>query len=106
MVDLLSFVEILIVRIIEPLHLAIAVALGALAAVPKESRMQWGLVVGFAVAMTLAFEFIDSMLFAAPPVLPGDAMRMTTALIASLLQIALAAWFFRWLRNRFKAERT
>lgn len=106
MIDLLSFVVVVAVRLIDPVTIVIALAIGAIATIPKDRSVQWVVIGIGAVAMTGTLEMLTVLLRHYDGQI-GDArapMRIMTTLTASGLQIAFATWLFKWWRHRGSAS--
>jgi hypothetical protein len=103
MFESLSFVVVVAVRMIDPISIVVAVMLGTLAAIPKDSRLRWIIVTTGAVAMTIAFNLVASYQDSLLGVRQSNAwtmMRALTTWIASSLQITFAMWLIRRLWGR------
>jgi len=107
--DILSFVVIVAVRLIDPLIIVVALGIGAIATVSRKRSVQWVVICVGAVVVTGALELLTALLRNYDGHVGNSrvAMRVITTLTASGLQIAIAAWLFNWWRGRrATAERT
>ncbi len=103
MFELLSFVVVVAVRMIDPISIVVAITLGTLAAIPKDRGLRWIIVGTGAVAMAIAFSLLASYhdsLLGVRQNSAWTAMQVVTTLTASSLQIALAMGLIgRWRRR-------
>ena len=103
MIDLLSFITVVIVRIIDPLTILVAVAIGAFATVSKQRSSKWIVIGVGAVVMTVSSLLLSSYLDSISGLSqshPWTPMRIMTTLTASALQIAIAAFLINWFKQR------
>ncbi|HZP79741.1 MAG TPA: hypothetical protein VFB45_26645 [Pseudolabrys sp.] len=100
----LSFVVVVAARMIDPIGIVLAVAIGAAATTPKHPGFRGGIVLVGALFVTIAFTVLTSALDASMGIRHSTAsapFTLATTYTSLALEMALAAWLIgRWRARR------